>query len=290
LIGYHADVDLPQRERFSARVAGIDLISRNAASPWTALHFAKSMRVYATFESLNGAREGQGAIDEFARLMGPPHNARGWQEAHRVIDTIVVPRACDSIRGPSPLYIATVARAKSETHIVETLTDGQAEFGALVEQGLVHSMDLSSRNFHLKTMEDALEFLKCLGNRFDAEFSVTVPPVRSPKELEIKIRHHDTSAEVTIAASWSSAKQAYGVIFVTDDPEFAANGGIPVTSLGTAPIDIQYLVNRTITYLRQFDDLVGTELIKTNRLSPQERIANKGGDESGGGCGKAADG
>lgn len=254
LISYQSDIDIPQRERLGASVSGIDSIPALGASPWTAMHFARGMRVYATLESMNGPSEAQRVVDEFVNLMGPPHIVGNWERVHEVVDTVIVPRPCYPARDQVIRYVATSARTHPNDPIVEVITGGQGLEDKLVAQGLAYPTDFDARSGPLRTFDDAYAFLRNLLTHFDSEFDITGPEVHSKKELEIIVRHRKCAASVSIAASWSSVKERYGIVFTTDEPECDPAGRTPpVTSLGVAPTDASYLVRRTTSFLTQFD-------------------------------------
>lgn len=252
-VPYHSDADLPQREAIGATVVGLDLIAKSGVCPWTALHFAKDARVYGSLVSQNGLYEGQRVVDAFMKLLEPPRVAGYWKAVNKLLDTVIVPRQCYPLAGVVMRIVATVAKVSPEMEkIADVIFDGEADEQALITHGLVRPPNSTRQLIDLRTFEEAREFLTDLATRFDDEFSVGPLAVRSQKELEIDVSDRHSSAQVTIATSWSSPSSRYGVILVTEEPDNLIASTTPTTSLMTAPIDSAYLKDYTCSFLRRF--------------------------------------
>ncbi len=254
LITYHSDIDLPQRARFGASIVGIDSVSKSAASPWTAMHFAKEMRVYVVIDTPIGPKETQRVADTFLDLLGPPHVVGHWKHVHEVLDAIIVPRVADPVEGGAPTYLCSLAKVRKDSELVEVVRNGEAEQEDLAVRGLSRPVNRESPT-HLATFADAAAFMERLASLFDSEFSVVESLERSPKEIEIDVRDRHSSASVSIAVSWTSRRRCYGIVFVSEEPDELASPVTPTTLLAVAPADAEYLVRRTQSFLRRFSAL-----------------------------------
>jgi predicted XRE-type DNA-binding protein len=258
-ITYYEDIDIRQRERFGSTVIGIDEISECAASPWTALHFAKTARVYGMIQSPVGSDELQRAVDEFVALLGNPHIGDSWRVVHEHVDTVFVPHIGAVTPSGQRILLASVARVVSDSAVVkpevETIVDADTHQTTLIADGQIASAASMSSAGPLLTEIQSRQFLSLVRERLGSAFQITSPRDEDKRELELQIIDRQTSAEVTVAASWSPSSKRYGIVITTEEPDGLTGDRIPETSLSMAPTDVDHICRVVANFLGRFSSV-----------------------------------
>lgn len=263
-ITFYEDLDIRQRERLGSTIIGIDEISDRGASPWTALHFAKTARVYGMIQSPVGSDELQRAVDEFVALLGNPPIGDSWRDVHEHVDTVFVPHVGAVNSSGRRILLASVARVVPDDAIVKpevsSIVEASTIQARLIAEGRIASPASMSSAGPLLTETQSRQFLSLVRERLGFSFQITGPRDEDQRELELQIVDRQTSAEVTVAASWSSSSSRYGIVITTDEPDGLTGYRIPETSLSMAPTDVDYICGLVVNFMARFSSVDSTRV------------------------------